>query len=168
MQTATEKKVMCKQECHQPQCKCAELQQEVERLKLEIYHLKMPSLKECMAIFNSTDEQCFCAACMMDRSDEQDMGYQEWMQAHDDIWACDFKPKWETYLQKIGATVNAPDENPVQIGRDGEYGDTAACVQTVGRRDWVFAGWGRPLSSLSSPRKRIWDTIIADCSPEEE
>ncbi len=137
-----------------------ELQKEVDRLKLEIYHLKLLPLRECMKIFNyyKLPRACHCLACACSGRLEEDSDADE---PH--TFECSFKPEWETYLQSVEATVHPSNaEWPLPFGQSWIHGDTASCLYNIGREDWNAAGWGRPLLSLNSPRKKIWDKIVSD------
>jgi hypothetical protein len=151
------------------QAQTLELQKKVDWLELEIYHRDLSSLKLCMEEFNQRNSRCFCLSCIIgERADENDADCDLWRATHADHERCCFKPEWETYLARIGATVNPPSEWPNQINKYGfGFADTPAAVWTIARRDWVFAGWGRPLSSMNSPRKQVWETIIRDCLTDD-
>ena len=150
------------------QTQTLELQKKVDSLELDIYHLKLPTLKSCMEEFNQRNSRCFCDSCIIGgRADENDSEHALWHFEHDRERCC-FTPEWETYLARIGATVNPPSERPNQITCYGfGFADSPTAVWMIGRRDWVFAGWGRPLSSMDSPRKKVWETIIRDCLTDE-
>ena len=151
------------------QTQTLELQKKVDSLELDIYHLKLPTFKSCMEEFNQRNSRCFCDSCIIGgRADENDSEHALWHFEHDRERCC-FTPEWETYLARIGATVNPPSKWPGQVSKYGfQFADTPSAVYTIGRkRDWVFAGWGRPLSSMDSPRKKVWETIIRDCLTDE-
>ena len=132
------------------------LQEQVAKLQLENYYLKLPSLRDCMVAFNgNNDIDCWCLCCAMRWGIDEERVR--------DSFDCSWVPKWEAFLQEAGATwPSALDPWPEQLL--GGHGDTHHAVYTVGRRDWVFSGWGRPLSSLDSPRRKVWDTIVQRAS----
>jgi hypothetical protein len=131
----------------------------IQELELKVYHLQLPSLRVVMADFNATSGiRCDCVACNVSGRCEYDC------HAADRHNACRFVPVWERMLQETGVTYNDasedwPDVLHVYPGH-GQHGNTPRHLYNVGRRDWVHAGWGRPLSSLDSPRKKVWDDLI--------
>ena len=141
------------------------LQEQVAKLQLENYHLKLPSLRDCMEGFNSNNDiDCRCRRCAVCwEIDEERVR---------DSFDCVFVPKWEAFLQEAGATwPSAWDSWPKQLRgplKNYIHGDTHHAVYTVGRRDWVSSGWGRPLSSLDSPRRKVWDTIVQRASESSD
>jgi hypothetical protein len=138
------------------QYEVGQLRKRIAELELENYYLRLPSLTSCMEYFDSTKGiNCKCIRCASCWNTNGECN---------NSWDCKFIPEWETFLQKVGATWPSAwdpwtEGIPGPIG-DHEYGDTHHAVYTVGRRDWQFAGWGRPLSSLNSPRKKVWDAIV--------
>ncbi len=141
-----------------------ELQADNDRLRLENFHLKLPGLLDVMTVFNYKTGPCLCLQCAVGaRADADDAAYHEWIRTHQNSLDCQFRPKWEQYLVDVGATINPETEFPETLSVYGfDHGDTPAAVYTISRQDWVFAGWGRPLKSLNSPRKRIWDRMLED------
>jgi hypothetical protein len=146
-----------------------ELQKRVNELELEVYHLKLPQLRDCMHVFNHvklTTKACTCMYCGMSgrSAEDSDRGF---VHPHD----CLFKPQWESYLESIGATV-AVGYDPVANNFDeanSGHGTTTACIYNFASADWHNCGWGRPLVSLNDSRKLVWDRIVADCNwPEDE
>eukprot|EP00961_Rhodomonas_salina_P300326 3939683-Rhodomonas_salina.1 len=86
--------------------KLNECSTEITRLRLELYHLKMPPLRDVMNWFNyhRLETPCYCMACRVggriDTDDEE--------QKRDPV--CLWQPIWDKYLQDVGATFNSADE----------------------------------------------------------
>ena len=139
-----------------------ELRQRVAKLECDLYIERLPSLRTCTEWFNTKKGGCNCLACCV-----SGRAYDEDDPARG-TGPCTFQPKWEAMLVQVGATwPTAWDASP-EVMPDAiheKHGNTHHAVYTVGRRDWVHCGWGRPLSSLDSPRKRVWEAIVerSDC-----
>ena len=133
------------------------LRQRVAKLECDLYMTQLPSLRDCAAWFNAENGHCKCLACCVGGrvydGDDSVRG----------IGPCTFQPKWEAMLVQVGATwPTAWDASP-EVMPDAihaQHGDTHHAVYMVGSRDWVQCGWGQPLSSLASPRKRVWEAIV--------
>jgi hypothetical protein len=133
------------------------LQARVTELELHAYMLQRPSLHECMKDFNNKTGPCFCICCIVGReAKETDRRYQAWAASRmarglSRNEMCEFKPRWEAYLESIGASMG---KEPLR---------RKAVFDTLG--DWVYSGYGANLRSMNSPRKAVWDRIKEDYGP---
>jgi hypothetical protein len=154
------------------QVETTRLQKRVAQLELHIYHLTLPSLKECMKVFNGKRSKCFCDHCMFaGRADDRDADFDLWRATNYDHSRCCFKQAWEAFLREIGASYVL--EKETADGNEVSYhnltqGRRRTCLYSMGNTEWAFAGWGIPLTTIHSPRKDIWQKIIDECSTESD
>jgi hypothetical protein len=140
------------------------LRRENELLKLEAYHLGLPTLQECMHEFNFEQNiGCQCPDC--DVTDRVTENFED--QVPEDAvhnGTCVLRPKWEKFLRTFGVYIAwIHDEQP---WLDNAHGDVDADVYCHVNGNWLRAGWGRKITSLDDPRKETWDRIVLDCSDE--
>jgi hypothetical protein len=139
----------------------------------ERYHRELPTLEACMAAFNDANVLCHCNECRLTERTPHD--YDSDSDDDDEREAdpddCLLIPSWEAFIARVGASVAKLTELPPD---DTKFHCTAAAAVYSVRSvpfwthdalyDWHSAGWGRPLSSLDSPRKKIWDSIAVVCT----
>jgi hypothetical protein len=137
-----------------------DLRRENERLRLEVYHLELTDLQLCMHRFNFEQNiNCNCADCdqtdrILDYYDDEDVQHE----------TCIFRPKWERFLEHIGATIAWVNTEQPWLG--DAHGDVDADVYCHVDGNWLRAGWGRKLRSLDEPRGAMWDIIVLECSED--
>ena len=142
---------------------CVALERRVLFLEHALYHERLPALAAVMARFNRALVQCTCAQCQA----EGRYPHGGTLAAPWPGTACRFIPAWEAHLEAAGASVEV-DRGDVATGADviehKFHGSRAAIYmreyEWVEPVRWVAAyGWGRPLSSLDSPRRAAWDRV---------
>ena len=137
-----------------------ELRNKVKKLELAAYHEKLPSLSVVMTAFNKNaqDEegnyiQCECYDCISnDRVDENDMTDA----------TCTFLPRWNELLKRVNASVETGEVMPKFVTQN--HVESSCALFTIDDTLWYndISSWGRPLSSLNSPRRKVWDTIVEE------
>jgi hypothetical protein len=144
-----------------------ELQEEVKKLRLENYHLKLPPLRNLMLGFNYNNiaNTCHCLSCRIGERTFKTICGRDPIPNE-----CSFKPAWEAYLQSIGATVDTTKDANAYSGETdyAGHGKTIASLFNTDTQNWVNSGWGKPLSSFDSPRKKVWDEIKSGISHNVE
>ena len=135
-----------------------ELRNKVRKLELAAYHEKLPSLSAVMAGFNKNaqDEegnyiQCECYHCIENgRVDETDRTED----------TCLFLPRWNELLKRVNASVETGKALPTFVTQN--HVESTCALFTIDDGIWYndISSWGRPLSSLNSPRRKVWDRIV--------
>jgi hypothetical protein len=132
------------------QGRVAELELQVEKMRIDKFMLRQPSLQSCMRRFYNRHEPCFCICCIFgNRASTYDTRKEMWSGG-----PCIFTPLWNKYINSIGGTVSDGCD------RDGIFYDY--------KDDWVFSGYGRRPSSLKSPRCAVWNQLRRDYGSGED
>ena len=154
----------------------------MRELELALYHERLPPLRKVMQRVNTELVHCACLQCQR----EGRWPCRGVIGAAYPGEGCRFRPLWEAYLRDLGVGVDvvrsrdlpafrasAPHSficvrNCASCGPDdarGKFWDTPAPVWTAAH-EWTAPalwlcdyGWGRPLSSLDSPRRKVWDAV---------
>ena len=145
------------------------LEKRVRELELELYHEKLPPLKTIMRRFNDQISRCLCLTCQRERRGQcAGVIGNLWPGEH-----CYFVGPWRAYLYDLGIGVDeVPGPQVWQISprpanSDQKFSLSPAPIWTA-NYEWVQPvhwvndyGWGRPLSSMNSPRREMWDKLCA-------
>lgn len=152
-----------------------QLKKENNELKLALYHERLPTLRDCMYNFNiygtknveddNDEPSCKCLACC-DAGRVEDVDDSDPDDDDDDKTVCMFKIRWERFLVRMKADWNSWNEDlPRQLDPEFRHYETIRCIGMPTQDNWCFSGWGKPLTSLDSPRREIWDNIVRETRP---
>ena len=141
------------------------LEKRIQDLELDLYHERLPDIRYVMKRFNLKDVNCHCVQCQRE-------GRYPHLGAIGMLWPgdfCTFIPAWDAYLYEMGAGVDEVCKaGLVNIfsNNSPKFATTPAALWTC-NYEWTMPvrwvsdyGWGKPLSSLSSPRKKVWDELV--------
>ena len=140
-----------------------ELKRRVDRLELELYHAHLPPLGNIMRLFNTNayiyyeEEDCRCRKCFDEERLALDLEEEDVIDDNE----CKFVPRWNAFIDSIGASVEVGARRPVNI-RD-HHCDSEAAIFTNDRSKWSsrFSEWGKPLCHISRDlRRTMWDTMV--------
>ena len=140
-----------------------ELKRKVDKLELELYHARLPSLGDIMRDFNSNayiyyeEDDCRCGNCFYEGRFGSGLGEEDQVVGIE----CKFVPRWNAFLDSIGASVEVGAKRPFNIS--DHHCDSEAAIFTNDRSKWSsrFSEWGRPLCHISSdPRRAMWDAVV--------
>ena len=136
----------------------------------QVYHLKLPSIYECMRKFNRQENvRCGCDNCVLTSMCPK---YVVPGEDYPNNETCRFNIAWRRLLEWAGADriqYNTDFEDTC-YGKFGEKAPGAHIYYNLNReRDrttWNSVGWGRELASLTGdPRRQVWENIVSVTHP---
>lgn len=144
------------------------LEKRVRELELALYHERLPPLRKVMKRVNTELVHCACLQCQRE-------GRWPCKGVIGAAWpgeGCLFLPLWQAYLRDLGVGVDVVEGRHLAAFRassdlGGKFSTSPAPVWTASHvwtepAHWLCDyGWGRPLSSLDSPRRALWDAVAA-------
>ena len=140
-----------------------ELNRKAGKLELELYHARLPPLSQVMRDFNSNayvyykEDDCRCGKCCNEGRFGLGLGEEDVVVGIE----CMFVPRWNAFLDSIGASIEVGRRRPVNL--DERHCDSDSAIFTNDRLKWTsrFSEWGKPLFHISKdPRRAAWDALL--------
>jgi hypothetical protein len=148
-----------------------QLQEENRQLQNKVYHLKLPSIYECMRKFNTHPQvRCGCNNCVLTNMCPKHIVAGEDYPNYD---TCRFNVAWRRLLEWAGANKIQynPNHEDACYGKFGEKAPGAHIYYNLNgegdRTTWNSVGWGHKLTSLTEdPRRQVWEKIMSVTHPQ--
>lgn len=143
-----------------------QLEQQVKNLRLRLYHRTLPPLRCVLYEYNKMFSECSCLACKVGARVEEDDDF--WEDSVSEQCDCSFAAQFEKFCANHGVSFGKGAAEAWAGDGKFSHGCPSALCADGPREDWVLCAWGRPLSSLDSPRRKQWEFLLEEMDFEHE